>query len=229
MPSKPLPKINPILPQAPKQIPQMPWAGQKGTLEDLSSFGISPEDFFGGGGKIMFSDPAPKLTPKQGAYIEGFVKRASEYGYSQEQALGYIKKALFGDSAYKEVPEIDEEDVKSMRFRDMEDFVEPQEGEGIMAHLKRNPGKYLGGALGGLLGGGIGDAAADNPLGGAAIGGAFGATVGAVPDAVLNAFRRKFKREEAERHLNNLQRHIELQKNLNSEGQTIYNRHSLGF
>jgi hypothetical protein len=49
----------------------MPWAGQRGTLEDLSSFGVSPEEFFGGGGRLMFSDTAPKtiqpIAPKQGA------------------------------------------------------------------------------------------------------------------------------------------------------------------
>jgi len=76
------PKINPL--KAPAVKPnrpglsssfqpsaQMPWAGQRGTLEDLSSFGVSPEEFFGGGGRLMFSDTAPKtiqpIAPKQGA------------------------------------------------------------------------------------------------------------------------------------------------------------------
>ena len=165
----------------------------------------------------------------QQAYVEGFVKRAAEYGYSEEQALGYIKKALFGEPAYKEVPELSEEDVKSMRFKDMEDFVEPEEGEGLMAHLKRNPGKYLGGALGGLAGGGLGDTFGDGPLAGAVAGGTLGAAAGAIPDAILNALRRSSRRGEAEKHLSALQRHIDMQRNLNSEGQTVYNRHSLGF
>ena len=168
------------------------------------------------------------MTTQEQAYIEGFVKRAAEYGYSEQQATSLLKKALFGESAYKEVPELSEEDVKGMRFRDMEDFVEPEEGEGLMAHLKRNPGKYLGGALGGLAGGGLSDTFGDGPLAGAVAGGTLGAAAGAIPDALLNAIRRSSRRGEAEKHLSNLQRHIDMQRNLNSEGQTIYNRHSLG-
>ena len=162
------------------------------------------------------------------AYIEGFVKRASEYGFNESEALQLYKKAFLGEPAYKKVPELSEEEVKGMRFRDMEDFVEPEEGEGVMAHLKRNPGKYLGGTLGGLLGGGMGDALGDNPLAGAVAGGSLGAAAGAIPDALLNALRRSSSRSEAEKHLSNLQRHIDMQKNLNSEGQTVYNRYSLG-
>lgn len=169
------------------------------------------------------------MNIQQQAYINGFVKRASEYGYSEQQATNLLKAALFGEPAYKEVPELSEEEVKNMRFRDMEDFVEPREGEGLMAHLKRNPGKYLGGALGGLVGGELSDTFGDGSLDGAAAGGTLGAVAGAIPDALLNAIRRSSRRNEAERHLSNLQRHIDIQKNLNSEGQTIYNRHSLGF
>ena len=162
------------------------------------------------------------------AYINGFVKRAAEYGFNESEAITLYKKAFLGEPAYKEVPELSEEEVKGMRFRDMEDFVEPEEGEGVMAHLKRNPGKYLGGTLGGLLGGGMGDALGDNPLAGAVAGGSLGAAAGAIPDALLNALRRSSRRSEAEKHLSNLQRHIDMQKNLNSEGQTVYNRYSLG-
>jgi hypothetical protein len=165
---------------------------------------------------------------KEQAYIEGFVKRAAEYGFNEAEAVQLYKKAFLGEPAYKEVPELSEEEVKGMSFRDMEDFVEPEEGEGLMAHLKRNPGKYLGGALGGLAGGGLSDTFGDGPLTGAAVGGTLGAAAGAIPDALLNAIRRSSRRGEAEKHLSNLQRHIDMQKNLNSEGQTIYNRHSLG-
>jgi len=168
------------------------------------------------------------MTTEQ-AYINGFVKRAAEYGFNESEAVQLYKKAFLGEPAYKEVPELSEEDVKGMRFRDMEDFVEPEEGEGLMAHLKRNPGKYLGGTLGGLVGGGLSDTFGDGPLAGAAVGGTLGAAAGAIPDVLLNAIRRSSRRSEAERHLSNLQRHIDMQKNLNSEGQTIYNRHSLGF
>ena len=100
-PKLPLPKPKSFV--APQPSAQMPWAGQRGTMEDLGSFGVSPEDFFGGGGRIMFSDTAakPALTPKQGsmntqqqAYINGFVKRASEYGYSEAEAIELYKKAF---------------------------------------------------------------------------------------------------------------------------------------
>jgi hypothetical protein len=92
-----LPRPKPFV--APQPSTQMPWAGQRGTLEDLGSFGISPEDFFGGGGRIMFSDTAAKpALPKQGsmvegAYLRGFVKRAAEYGYSKTEAVELYKSA----------------------------------------------------------------------------------------------------------------------------------------
>ena len=88
MPSKPLPKLKPALPQAIKPTPQMPWAGQRGTLEDLGSFGLSPEEFFGGGGRIMFSDTAPKLAPKQGNYFKNFIKKA----FSVVEPSGFVGK-----------------------------------------------------------------------------------------------------------------------------------------
>jgi hypothetical protein len=100
-PKLPLPKPKPFV--APQPSAQMPWAGQRGTMEDLGSFGISPEDFFGGGGRLMFTDTAPKpaLTPKQGsmttqqqAYIEGFVKRANEYGIDPDSALDLLQEHL---------------------------------------------------------------------------------------------------------------------------------------
>ena len=97
-PRLPLPKPKPFV--APQPSAQMPWAGQRGTMEDLGSFGISPEDFFGGGGKLMFSDtvPKPTLTPKQGSvldesYIEGFIKRAKEYGFNENEAFAILKEA----------------------------------------------------------------------------------------------------------------------------------------
>ena len=40
------------------------------------------------------------MTPEQ-AYIEGFVKRASEYGFSEDEAAEILKKASRGDSAAK--------------------------------------------------------------------------------------------------------------------------------
>jgi len=96
-PKPPLPKPKPFA--APQPTPQMPWSGQRGTLEDLGSFGISPEEFFGGGGRIMFSDTAAKpALPKQGsvveeAYLRGFMKRAAEYGYSEGEAVELYKSA----------------------------------------------------------------------------------------------------------------------------------------
>jgi hypothetical protein len=37
------------------------------------------------------------MTKQEQAYIEGFVKRASEYGYSEEQSLNILKEASFGE------------------------------------------------------------------------------------------------------------------------------------
>ena len=47
---------------APSNNPSFPYLGQRATPEDLESFPISMEDFFGGGGKIMFTDPAKPQT-----------------------------------------------------------------------------------------------------------------------------------------------------------------------
>ena len=48
----------------PSSNPNFPWLGQRGTIKDLASFGVSPEEFFGGGGKLMFGEKAP--SPAQG-------------------------------------------------------------------------------------------------------------------------------------------------------------------
>jgi hypothetical protein len=47
-----------------KASPQMPYAETRATLDDLSSFPISEDDFLKGGGRIMFQDPAKTtMTP----------------------------------------------------------------------------------------------------------------------------------------------------------------------
>lgn len=166
------------------------------------------------------------MNTQEQAYLEGFVKRASEYGCTQEQSLAILKKAFLGEPAYKEIPEIDEETVKNMRLKDMENFLTPVEGEGMMAHLKRNPGKYLGGALGGLAGAGAGNFLGGDSAAGGIAGGLLGAAVGTTPDAVLNLLRRKARYSEARKQIEDLQKHIHRQKHLNSEAQTMYNKHS---
>jgi len=45
------------------------------------------------------------MTTQQQAYIQGFVKRASEYGYSQEEAVNILKKATAADAPeYQKAP-----------------------------------------------------------------------------------------------------------------------------
>lgn len=47
-----------------KASPQRPYAETRATLDDLSSFPISEDDFLKGGGRIMFQDPAKtNMTP----------------------------------------------------------------------------------------------------------------------------------------------------------------------
>jgi hypothetical protein len=160
------------------------------------------------------------------ACINGFVKRASEYGLNQNEAIELYKQSFLGNPAYNKPEQIDEEEAKRMNFSDMARYTEPTEGEGMFAHLKRHPGAYAGLALGSLLGIGVAGAADfDGPakiLGGA-MPGAFGALAGSVPDAVLNKLRRIQRKGEAEAHLNSLHRHIDMQRRLNSDARVNYN------
>ena len=168
------------------------------------------------------------MNTQQQAYIEGFVKRANDYGFSDAEAVTILKQAFLGEPAYKEKRELDEEELKGMSFKDVQKYLTPEEGEGVMAHLKRNPGKYLGGSLGALMLGGLADAAGEDPTKAIVLGGGAGAAVGALPDAVLNLLRRGVKQHDAYRHLGNLQNHISTNKKLNSDASIIYNQHSLG-
>jgi hypothetical protein len=169
VPAKPaLPRPKPFV--APQPSAQMPWTGQRGTLEDLGSFGISPEDFFGGGGRLMFSDTAakPALTPKQGsmttqqqAYINGFVKRASEYGLDPDSALDLLQEHL--PESLTSSPEELIEKVRDVASRYPEvDGAGLGESLGIPEMLSANQGQNSpssGGTenyLGRLLGGGGG-------------------------------------------------------------------------
>jgi hypothetical protein len=80
----------------------------------------------------------------QQAYINGFVKRANEYGINEEQASTLLKKGgILGEPAYTGLSE---------------SKTDPEllEGKGIRAHLKRNVGKYTGWGLHGILGGTLG-------------------------------------------------------------------------
>jgi hypothetical protein len=57
-----------------KASPAMPYAETRATLQDLSSFPISEDDFLKGGGRLMFQDPAgskpavPSINMKQGMF-----------------------------------------------------------------------------------------------------------------------------------------------------------------
>lgn len=62
------------------------------------------------------------MTTEQQAYIEGFVKRASEYGFSEEEAINILKAAseLKGDQHKLDVDKdgkIEAEDLKKLRQR----------------------------------------------------------------------------------------------------------------
>jgi hypothetical protein len=159
------------------------------------------------------------------AYINGFVKRASEYGLSHSEALNVYKQAFLGNPAYEKAPNLSEDEYKNMSYHDMQDYIDPTKGEGVMAHLKRHPGAYTGGALAELLGLGAssglgGDASTQ--LATAALMGTGGALAGSIPDVLLNAMRRHGVREDAEKYLNKLNRHAHMMKNLNSESQSFY-------
>jgi len=71
------------------------------------------------------------------------------------------KTAAIGEPAYtgiKRIHTIDTPYSSSHTF-------EPEEGKGLLAHFKRNIGKYVGAGLGGLAGGGLGYALTDLPIG----------------------------------------------------------------
>ena len=62
------------------------------------------------------------MTPQQQAYIEGFVKRANEYGFSNDEAVAILKQAaeLKGDQHKLDVDKdgkIEGSDLKKLRQR----------------------------------------------------------------------------------------------------------------
>jgi hypothetical protein len=173
---------------------------------------------------LFDNSPQKNMNTKQ-AHINGFVKRASEYGLNHNEAMQIYKEAFVGDSAYADVPEIDEDALKNMSFKAMKDYVEPKKGKGLLSHLKRHPGAYTGLALGSLLGSGLSGAAGGDELtqllSGAVAGGG-GALLGSVPDMALNSVRKAYSRNEAERYLHQLSRHAHTMRNLNSDAQSFY-------
>jgi hypothetical protein len=144
------------------------------------------------------------MNTQQQAYINGFVKRASEYGLNHNEAIELLKEAdsswLGRYLAAGEVPnsilqnkavilnQLDPEGKSQNEnlFMSSDDYKKQRElAYGHLRNtLKRStaagPGKnfLLGGTIGGLLGAGegalIGGSAYDNPLGGAAVGGLAG-------------------------------------------------------
>ena len=73
--------------------PEMPWAGQRGTMEDLGSFGLSPDEFFGGGGRLMFSDTKPVPAPVQSVQATQPIMKSSEARY-----LSHLRSKLASSS-----------------------------------------------------------------------------------------------------------------------------------
>lgn len=172
--------------------------------------------------------------PEKKAFIEGFVKRASEYGFNYNEAVELLKQAFLGEPAYKDVPDLSEEELKALSYADLKKHLEPQKGEGALAHIKRHLGSYaLGGAgaMAGLAGGSAVDHLTDGNGGGAALaallGGAAGGALGAAPDALINLARKHMVSAKAEKELNRLSRHTHARNSLNSPSQTNYNKHSL--
>lgn len=68
------------------------------------------------------------------SFIDGFVKRVMEYGYSEAEASEAFEKVsgFLGNPAYTGVNQAG---------------TELEEGSGVGAHLKRNSGKYVGNRL----------------------------------------------------------------------------------
>jgi hypothetical protein len=75
------------------------------------------------------------LTKK--AFLSGFIKRATEYGFSAKEASSLLDKAEEGWG-----------DLNLNRFRGSFPEVGTEHNPGIMAHLKRNAGKYIGAGIG---------------------------------------------------------------------------------
>lgn len=90
------------------------------------------------------------MNTHQQAYIEGFIKRANEYGYNENQAIELLKLS------------------SSMGYEGLDDSGELTDEEGVLAALKRNVGT-IGGAGAGALGGGaaglVAGALVDGPVG----------------------------------------------------------------
>jgi hypothetical protein len=144
------------------------------------------------------------------------------------------KQAFLGEPAYRDVPDLSEEELKALSYADLKKRLEPQKGEGALAHIKRHLGSYaLGGAgaMAGLAGGSVVDHLTDGNGGGAALaallGGAAGGALGAAPDALINAARKHVISAKALKELNRLSRHTHARNSLNSPSQTNYNKHSL--
>lgn len=79
----------------------------------------------------------------QQAYINGFVKRAEEHGFSHNEAVELLKSAApFASSGgYELLPKDYDHELNRV---DLEQAKAP----GILNHLKRNAGKYIGAGTG---------------------------------------------------------------------------------
>jgi hypothetical protein len=75
--------------------------------------------------------------PDKKAYLEGFMKRAAEYGYSESEISEAVKLAEEGWGDL---------DVKG--YAGNFPVITSEHNSGIIPHLKRNAGKYIGAGLG---------------------------------------------------------------------------------
>jgi hypothetical protein len=84
-----------------------------------------------------FAKTKHKGLPEKKAFLNGFVKRAIDYGFSENEAVKLFKKAESGWG-----------DLDLQRFDGKVPVITAEHNPGILAHLKRNAGKYVGGGIG---------------------------------------------------------------------------------
>ena len=75
--------------------------------------------------------------PEKKAYIEGFMKRAAEYGYSENEIAEAVKIAESGWG-----------DLDVRGYAKGLPVITAEDAPGIMGHLRRNAGKYIGAGVG---------------------------------------------------------------------------------
>jgi hypothetical protein len=87
------------------------------------------------------------MNTQQQAYINGFVKRAADYGFDEREAIELLKKASLAPSGGYDMELFNLEDYgdeDNAYGADLRQIKAP----GILNHLKRNAGTYIGAGIG---------------------------------------------------------------------------------